>query len=293
MKLLFQLLVNGIINASLYAMMAIGFGIVYRTTYIFHMVYGGFFVAAAYFLYIFAVLCKFPIFLAVLISIFFSSLLGYLVEKGVYLPFYKKKAGSGVVLIASLGVFIVVENLISMIFGNEVKVVSDGIEPSYKLGYLILTRIQIVEFVVGLIGVSIFWMVISKVKIFKALWAMGENPELISILGISLFKLRALVFIISSAFIAIPACLISIDVGMEPHMGMSYLLISIVAVIFGGIESFPGWILGAVIIAELHSLTVWQFSSRWMDLVTFTLLVLILLFRPEGLLGVKKRVEEK
>ena len=292
MNLLIQLLINGLVNASLFIMIAIGFGLVYRTLYIFHIAYGGLYISAAYFLYTFTVLLKIPVFYSVILSILFTSLLGVLMEKVVYLPFYKRGSSSGVIMIASLGLFIVVENVVAMLFGNEVKVVSEGIQKSYTFKGIILTKIQVIELITGIVIALLFYFIIKKIKIFKALWAMGDEPELISVLGIPLFKLRTIVFALSSAFIAIPASLISIDVGMDPHMGMSYLLIAVVAVLFGGIDSYSGWILGAFILAELQSLAVWKFSSKWTDLITFTILVIVLLFRPQGILGSKRRLEE-
>ena len=293
MKLLLQLLVNGLVNAAIYGMLAVGFGLVYRTTSIFHIAYGGIYVFAAYFFYVFASLLHIPVLISGLISVLLTAFLGFLIEKGVYLPFYKKRAGSGVVLIASLGLFIVMENLVAMVFGNEVKVVAKGIEPSFNIGPVVLTRVQLVELISGILAMGGFWWVIRKMKVFKAIWAMGDEPELVPVMGIPLFRLRALVFALSSAFAALVACMVSWDVGLDPHMGMSYLLIAVVAVIFGGIDSYAGWVIGALVLAELQSLAVWKFSARWMDLITFALLVLILLTRPQGLLGAKKRLEEQ
>ncbi len=292
MQLLLQLLVNGFINAALFSLMAIGFGLVYRSLYIFHIAYGALYVVGTYFLYIFAVILKIPIILSILLSICFTSVIGVIIEKTVYFPFYKKKSGSGAIMVASLGIYIVIENLIALIFGNEVKIASQSIEKSYEIGPILLTKIQIVEFIVSIFTIMVFFLFLKRVKIFKAIWAMGDQPELIPILGISLKKLRTIVFAISSAFIALPACLISIDIGMDPHTGMSYLLIAVVAVLFGGIDNFWGWVIGAGFLSEIQSLAIWKFSSRWTDLVTFLILIIFLLFKPEGMLGISKRAEE-
>ncbi len=293
MNLLLQLLINGLVNASLYAMMAVGFGIVYRTTAIFHLAYGSLYVIAAYLFYTFFHYLGLPVVLAAVLAVVSNSFIGLLMEKGLYLPFYKRKAGSGAILIGSLGLFIVLENLVAMVFGNEVKVFSNTIEPSYKLASFVITRIQVLELITGVVVLAIFGFLIKKMHVFKAIWAMGDEPELVPVLGISLYRLRSLVFLISSAFIAIPACLISWDVGADPHMGMSYLMIAMVAVIFGGVDSYYGWIFGGAILAILQSLAVWKLSSNWIDLVTFVVLILVLLIRPEGFLGTPKRLEEQ
>jgi len=292
MILLLQLLANGLVNAGIYALLAIGFGIVNRTTRIFHITYGGFYTLSAYFLYTFLRILKLPLFVCIPLVLIILSILGILMEKGVYRPLYKRSAGSGVFLIASLGIYIIIENLIALIFGNEVKILSKGIEPSYSLAGVVLTRIQIIQFIVSLVLIITFYILVKRVKIIKALWAMGDEPELLRALGLPLFKLRELVFIISSVFVGVASMLTALDVGMDPHVGLSTLLTAAVAVIVGGIDSYLGWIAGSFILAELQSLVIWRTSARWAPLVTFVLLIFILLTRPQGVLGTKKRLEE-
>ncbi|OQX50917.1 MAG: branched-chain amino acid ABC transporter permease [Candidatus Cloacimonas sp. 4484_209] len=292
MILLLQLLANGLVNAGIYALLAIGFGIVNRTTRIFHITYGGFYTLSAYFLYTFLRILKLPLFVCIPLVLIILSILGILMEKGVYRPLYKRSAGSGVFLIASLGIYIIIENLIALIFGNEVKILSKGIEPSYSLAGVVLTRIQIIQFIVSLVLIITFYIFVKRVKIIKALWAMGDEPELLRALGLPLFKLRELVFIISSVFVGVASMLTALDVGMDPHVGLSTLLTAAVAVIVGGIDSYLGWIAGSFILAELQSLVIWRTSARWAPLVTFVLLIFILLTRPQGVLGTKKRLEE-
>ncbi|MDH4317454.1 MAG: branched-chain amino acid ABC transporter permease, partial [Desulfobulbaceae bacterium] len=182
---------------------------------------------------------------------------------------------------------------IALVFGNELQTVQRGIDPAFRLGPVLLTRLQVMEFGAGAFVISALWLLIRRMRTFKALWAMGDQPELISVLGLPLFRLRTLVFVISTVLVAVPACLATLDVGIDPHMGMSSLLLAAVAVLVGGVDSYPGWVAGAVLLALLQSLVVWQFSARWMDLVTFGLLVLILVFRPGGLLEQHRRMEEK
>jgi branched-chain amino acid transport system permease protein len=91
---------------------------------------------------------------------------------------------------------------------------------------------------------------------------------------------------------AIPACSLTLDIGIDPFVGLSYLLIAAVAVLVGGVDSYRGWVSGAATLAILQSLVVWKFSARWMDLVTFALLVIMLVFRPQGLVQNARRTEE-
>lgn len=197
-----------------------------------------------------------------------------------------------VMLVASLGIYIFMENAAALIFGNDIKVLSTGIEPSIKLGEIILTRIQVIQLGAGLIFTGALFFLLSRNKYVKALWALGDEPELVEVLNLPLKGLRILAFIIASFFAGSASILTALDVGMDPHGGMNALLTAAVAVIIGGLDSIAGWIVGAYILALIQSLVIFQFSSRWTPLVTFGLLIIILLTRPQGILGLKKRLEE-
>jgi branched-chain amino acid transport system permease protein len=291
-KLLLELLTDGIVQAGLFAMLALGFGLVLRTLRIFHLAYGAHFVAVSYLLYTLSGPCGLPLWEAVLLSIAGGALLGCAMEVGLYRPFYRRGSSAGAVLIASLGLSIIVENTIALFFGNEIKTISRGVAQTVRLGPVILAEIQLLQLAVGCLVVAGCWVLTKRTRFFKAAWAIGDEPELVPVLGLPLFRLRGAVMAFSGVCVAIPACLIGIDVGMDPHMGMSYLLVAAVAVIAGGVHSFGGWITGATVLAVLRSLAVWRFSAQWVDLVTFAFLIAVLLLRPQGVIGERRRIEE-
>ncbi|MBR6022221.1 MAG: branched-chain amino acid ABC transporter permease [Kiritimatiellae bacterium] len=292
MNLFLQLLGNGIAQGAVAMLYAAGFGFVYRSFRIFHIAMGAQFVFSCYAFYLFAVVAKLPLALAVGGGLALSVLFAAAIEWAVYRPFFRKGCSSGVVMIASLGVMIVVENLIALAFGNEVKTISTRLEPSVAFARLRFTRIQLLQFFVG---IGVFVLVGGMVRFgkwFKAVWAMGDQPELIPVLGLPLLKLRLLVMALGGVLVAVAAMLVSWDIGMDPHVGMHYLLLGSVAVFFGGTDRYWAWGAGAMLLCILQSLAVWQFSARWTDLVTFGVLIFVLLFRPQGLFGVSKRLEE-
>jgi len=293
MNLFLQLTANGLVNGALYAMLAVGFGLVWRSLRIFHVAYGGLFVVCAYIFHTLVVQADLSPLVAGLVTVICAAIIGWGMELGFYRPFYGKNAASGVVLIASLGIFIALENIVALVFGNELQTVSQGLVRTWTVGSVVLTELQVMEFVAGNAVVAFMWLLTRRLRIFKALWAMGDQPALIPVLGLPFYGLRALVMALSTALVAIPACLLTLDIGVDPHIGMSYLLIAAVAVLVGGIDRYGGWIVGAVVLALLQSLVVWQFSARWMDFVTFGLLVTMLVFRPEGLVARHRRMEER
>jgi branched-chain amino acid transport system permease protein len=111
-------------------------------------------------------------------------------------------------------------------------------------------------------------------------------------MGLNIQTVRLFVFALGSALAGTAAILSALDVGMDPHGGMPALLTAAVALIIGGVGTFEGAMVGAFLLGVLQSLVIWQASARWMDAVTFGLLVLFLLFRPQGLLGQRRRLEE-
>ena len=292
MNLFLQLLGNGIVQGAVAMLYAAGFGIVYRSFRVFHIAMGAQFVFSCYAFYFCASILKLPLAAAICGVLSLSALFALLIEWTVYRPFFRKGCSSGVVMIASLGVMIVVENLIALTFGNEVKTISNQLEPSVAFAGLRFTRIQLLQFFVGIGVFTAVGAMVRFSKWLKAVWAMGDQPELLPVLGLPLSRLRLMVMALGGILVAVAAMLVSRDIGMDPHVGMHYLLLGSVAVFFGGTDRYWAWGAGAMLLAILQSLAVWKFSARWTDLVTFGVLIFVLLFRPQGLFGVSKRLEE-
>jgi branched-chain amino acid transport system permease protein len=293
MNLLFQLLANGLVNGALFAVLACAFGLAYRSARVFHIAFAGLFLIPPYAAYGASAWLKAPVWLAVPLGVVLGVLAGYLTERVLYRPFHRRNATPAAVLVASLGTFIILENSLAMLFGNEIRIMERGLATRYTVGPVSLTSIQLLQLGVSLLTLVGLAVAIRRVKVFKALWAMGDEPGLIPVLGLPLMRYRNLVFTLSAGLGGIAGCLIGLDVGVDPHMGMSYLLIAAVAVLAGGIDRYAGWILGGFALAILQSAMVWKLSAKWMDLVTFVVLIGILMFRPQGILGLWKRLEEE
>jgi branched-chain amino acid transport system permease protein len=292
MSLLFQLLANGMVNGALFAVLAVGFGLVYRSTRVFHIAYGAAFVLSGCLFYTLVTAIGLDWWVAGVLTVGLGAFVGWLMEVGFYGPFFRRGTAFGAVMVASLGLGIIIENGLALVYGNETHSIPRALAGSVMLGPVRLTTIQITELVVCgfvLVGLALA----SRLKFFRVIKALGENGELLQIQGWRLSQYRMLVFALSGALAAVPACLIMVDMGMDVHVGMSYLLLASVAVLAGGVARMSGWVLGGVILAVLQSLVVWKFSAKWMDIVAFALLIVILLSRREGLLGVKRRAEEK
>jgi len=290
-RLLLQLLANGLVNAAMLAVLAVGFGLVYRSVRVFHVAYGAAFVLAALLFHSLVKVADFGWWSAGAITVVLGALVGWAMESGFYWPFFRRGTATGAVMVASLGLGIVIENALALVYGNETRAIPRGLSESLMLGPVRLSTIQIAQLLVCAVVLTAL-AAASRTGFFRVVRAMGENAELLQVHGWRLARYRAKVFALSGALAAIPACLVMLDVGLDVHVGMSYLLLAAVAVLVGGVARMSGWMLGGLLLALLQSLVVWRFSAKWMDLVAFALLLVILLSRREGLLGIRRRVEE-
>jgi len=291
-NLLLQLLANGLVNAAMFAVLAVGFGLVYRSGRVFHVAYGGAFVLAAFLFHSLVTVAGFGLWSSGAVTIALGALAGWAMEAGFYGPFFRRRTTPGAVMVASLGLGIVIENGLALIYGDEARTIpSPGLAESVALGPVRWSMIQLAQLLVCGVLLTILAGA-SRTRLFRVVRAMGENAELLQVHGWRLARYRATVFALSGGLVAVPACLVMVDVGLDVHMGMGYLLLAAVAVLAGGVMRMSGWMLGGLLLAMLQSIVVWRFSARWMDLVAFGLLVVILLSRREGLLGIRKRAEE-
>jgi branched-chain amino acid transport system permease protein len=288
----FQFLINGIISGSLMALTAIGFWFIYRATSLFHIAHGAIYTASAYAFYSLYVSVGTPLPVALLLSLVISILLGLAIYFYLYKPLDLKNAAAGIKFISSLAAYILIVNIIALLYGNETKVLTEGLSESISFGNTILTEIQLYQFAVFTVLFLASYFFIRTTKTGRAIRAIGDNPLLFKSLGLNERLVKGLVFAIGSAIAGSSSILSGLDVGIDPHIGMFALLNAVVAVIIGGIKRLEGVVLGALLIGIIQNLVIWQFSARWESAVTFLVLITVLLYRSGGLLVVKKRVEE-
>ena len=156
-----------------------------------------------------------------------------------------------------------------------------------------LSSAQLIGGIVSFFTLILFfsWFKYSSLGIqFRA---MADNPILLSLLGKNIRKLRRLVFIISAIMASVVAIAFAYDIGFDPNGGLRMVLIGMIATIVGGRGSFIGAAVAGIILGVIRSQVVWYSSARWEEAATFLILALILLLRPQGLLGQKLRMEEK
>lgn len=288
-----QVFLNGLLAGSIYALVALGFAIIYSTVRFFHFAHGAVYTAGAYFTYLFFMILQWPFVLAVLLAILLAALLGVGIQFFVYRPAQRRGAGSLALLITSLGVFIVIQNFISLFFGDDTKTIRSG---EVREGLAILgARITPVQIAVILISLALFLltaMILKRSKIGKALRAVANDPELAVVVGLNKDRIIYFTYFVGSALAAIAAILITSDIDMTPMMGFQAMLYGVVAVVIGGLGNILGAYVGGLLLGMAQHLAVWYISSKWEDAIAFVLLILFLLFRPQGFFGKRIRKVE-
>jgi len=289
----FQLLINGLIAGAIYALVASGFSLIYATSKFIHFAHGATIAFSAYILYFLFSVLGLNFGFSVVLAIAFASLLGYGMDFFVYKQLRKKKTSSVILLIASFALLILIESLILLLFGADVKTIG-FIKIAKGLEFLgaIITPLQIFIIISSIVLLGSLFFFMKKTRIGKAMRAVSDNKDVAEIVGISSEKMYSWSFIIGSAIAGVAAILISLEQNLEPMMGTGLMIKGFAAAVIGGIGSVPGAILGAFLLGIIENFGIWFLPSGYKDAIAFVLLFLFLLFRPNGILGIKRREEK-
>ncbi len=266
--------------------MAVGFGLIFSTTRFFHFAHAAVYTSAAYLTYCGSAQLGLPLGVAVLLGVAGGVCLGGLMEFGLYRPMRRRSASALTLLIASLGTYVVLQNLISMTWGDDVRMlqsstVREGIE---ILGGRI-TPTSVLAIAVCVTLLAVVTLVLRRTGLGRAMRAVADDAELARIRGIRADRVILATFAIGSGLAAVAGILVALDVNMRPTMGMNALMLAIVAVIIGGVNSIGGIVLGSLLLATAQQVAIWQLGSQWQDAVAFAILLVFLLVRPQGLFG--------
>ncbi len=288
-----QLFINGIIAGSIYALVAVGFSLIYSTNRFVHLAHGGFVAVGAYLLYLFFTLFGLNFYISAILAIIVSGFLGWLVYTLVYIPLKKRKASNAVLLIASVGLLILLENLMLLIFGADIKTIKYiQIRKGIEIFGGVITPLQIVIVVLTGILLLLLWIFMKKSHLGKTMRAVADNVDLANIIGINAKKICYLSFIIGTALAGIAGILVALEQNIEPSMGTGLIIKGFTGAIIGGIGSVPGSILGSYLLGLVENFGIWFLPSGYKDAIAFSLLFIFLLFKPAGILGSKGKYEE-
>jgi branched-chain amino acid transport system permease protein len=285
-----QVLLNGTISGLNLAVIALGFSLVYLPTRTFHIAMAGVYTLVPY-LFLTLVNRGAAWWLAGHLSLVAAVLVSVLCELGNHRWLERKHASHGAHIVSSLGIYIVIVQIVALVWGNETQILRTGIDKTFHLGSVILTYTQLAAGAVSLLLVIALYCWLRFSGLGLRFRALADNPTEFALRGYNVDGYRLLAFGTSGLLAGVAALLTAYDVGTDPYGGLHVVLLGVVAVIIGGRQSFLGPALGGLLLGIIRSQAVWHFSARWQDVICFLILVLFLYGRPNGICGAATRLE--
>jgi branched-chain amino acid transport system permease protein len=218
---------------------------------------------------------------------------GSAIDRVVYFPLRKKKATNLVFLIASFGVFIFLQNLVQIFYGVETKSLrTRPVTEGFRVWGAAITGTQVLILFVSCLLSLALWLFIQRTKLGKAMRAVSDDPVAASIVGIYAERTIQASFFIGSVLAGAAGVLVSLDTNIEPTMGLNAILKGIIASIIGGAGSIPGVLLGALLLGLAENISAYWIPAGWKDCIAFAVLILFLLVKPTGVLGLRTVKEQ-
>lgn len=284
LSLLLSQLFNGLQTGSIYALVALGYSMVYGIILLLNFAHGDIIMVGAY--AAFYAMTNFhlhPI-VSVIIAVITSTLLGVVIEKVAYTPL--RKAPRLSLLITAIGISFLLENGAQLLFGSDTKSMDPIVPGNISLGSVTISNAALLTIVVTIIAMAALTVVVQKTKLGKAMRAVSEDMGAAQLMGISLNRTISFTFAIGSALAGIGSVLyLCAYQQASPTMGSMLGLKAFVAAVLGGIGSIPGAMIGGFAIGLLEALVSAVGLSIWKDGVVFAILIVVLLVKPTGILG--------
>lgn len=281
-----QLVANGVITASTIIVLAVSFALILQATRFFHFAHGAVFAFGAYSAYAFSHYAGMSLCMAFLAAMGASAALGIALESVVYRPLRMRNASSTTLLLASLGLYVVLVNVTSIVFGNDTRTIATAaISGGVEIRGARVTAIQVWTITISAALVLLTHLLQRVSRFGEAIRAVASNPELAKVTGVDTDAVILRTFGLGSALAGAAGTLVALDIGMVPTMGMYPLMLAVVAVMIGGMGSVPGIVLGGTLLGMVQHFGVWRIGSQWQDAISFVILLGVLLMRPQGLFG--------
>ncbi len=288
MQVFMQQLINGLSLGSIYALLALGYTMIYGIIKIIHFAHGDVYMLGAFFGYYTINFWHFNFIMALLSSMIFCAIIGMLIEFIAYRPL--RGSSRITVLITAIGVSYFLENGMSFLFSGDTRDFPQVIKQvNYEWFGIRITNIQLLIFATTIILMIILQLIVKKTKMGRAMRAAAADPVAAELMGININGTISFVFAIGSAMAGAAGVLIGLYYNsIEPTMGLTPGIKAFVAAVVGGVGSIPGAAVGAVIIGCLESMMQAIGFSAFKDAAVYVVLIIVLLFLPAGLFGNKQ-----
>ena len=283
----FQQLINGLMLGSSYALVAVGYSLIFGVMGLLHFAHGEVFMVGAFIALQMVLLGHLGLPIATLGAMTATAILGIIIAAIAFLPIKKQYAAAP--LIATIGLGIIMQNLAVKIFGGDQVSFPETIKiVNYKIGGVIINSLQILILCVTLVLMILLSIYIKHTRMGKAMRASAERPVTASLLGVDYQRVVLVTFAIASALAGVSGVLTGLVYGsISPFMSGPATLKGLVVMLMGGLGNLMGAVVCGILLGILEIFSVAYLSASYRDSLTFVILILVLILRPEGLFGVR------
>lgn len=287
-----QQMINGLSLGSIYALIALGYTMVYGIIKLINFAHGDIYMLGAFTAFYATTFFHLNFFVALIIAMLLCGVLGVVIERIAYKPL--RHATRITALITAMGVSYVLEYTMQYFAGSDVKTFpTDLLEnTAFSLGGVRITMMQIYIFVITIILMMLLTYIVNKTKMGRAMRAVSVDEDAAKLMGINVDTTISFTFFLGSCLAGVAGVLVGVYYNsINPLMGMTPGLKAFIAAVFGGIGNIPGAMIGGLFIGIAETLVTAYGSSLYKDAIVYVILILVLILKPDGLLG--KNVKEK
>lgn len=284
-----QPLINGLMLGSVYALLALGYTMVYGIIKLINFAHGDIYMLGAYFGYFFIKVLHLNFFIALILAMAVSAIIGVVIEYIAYRPL--RHSPRIAVLISALGISFLLENGMTYLYGSDQRSFPQAIKTvQYHFYGIQVSNIQLIIDVTSIVLMLLLTYIVKNTKMGRAMRAVSADPDAASLMGININHTISFTFAIGSALAAAGGVLIGLYYNsIDPLMGMTPGLKAFVAAVLGGIGIIPGAAVGGWLIGILETMVQATAFSDYKDAIVYAMLIVILLIKPTGILGKNKR----
>ncbi len=277
-----QILVYGAVISAIYAMLAVGFTLIFGVARILNLAHGAFYALGAYSAYVLTGIVHLPLIVAAVIAILFVAAFGVMVERVLVRPLRRSTLA---VLMITLAVALMVEQILLLIFGSEARNVPTMIEGTVTILGVDISGQRLLALTGGIAILGGLWLFMQKTRLGAAILAVSQDPEGAQYMGIPSDRIFSIVMGLSAGIAAAAGVLVAPFQTVIPGMGLLPLVKAFAIVVVGGLGSIPGSIVGALLLGYSETLVAFDVSIEWAQIVSVAAVLLTLILRPAGFFG--------
>ena len=291
MSFFLQQLINGLSIGSIYALMAVGYSLVYSILNFSNFAHGGVIMLGAYFGLYAVNLFGMPFLGSLIVAAVLAGFVAVTLEKVAYSPLRRRNAPPLYFIISAMGASIFLENLVVVTIGPTFKTYPELIDKTpISLGSISISKLDLLMFAVAAASLIILVFIIEKTKVGLAIRACSYSARGSSLMGVNVNRIIFVIFLLGGVLAGIAGMLFGMKYTVYPQIGIITNK-SFIAAVFGGLGSLPGAVIVSLLLGIIETFGVAYISSSYRDLIAFVLLIIVLVFKPSGIMG--KITEDK